>query len=87
MHAFPLIFILIIHTQATQAAHVVEEWVDQAFRDLKEEESEHYAAQKSQALTDKKPKETLLKLVECDKARKSAEASIESSERQARSNT
>ena len=34
-----------------------------------------------QALTNKELKETLLKLVKCDKARKSTEASIESSER------
>ena len=33
---------------------------------------------------EKKLKETFLKLVECDKARKSPEASIESSKRQAR---
>jgi len=50
----------------------------------KEEESKQYATQKAQAQTDKKLKETLFKLTECDKARKSAEASIESSERQAR---
>nr|POE55962.1 hypothetical protein CFP56_64384 [Quercus suber] len=65
---------------ATQAAHVVEEWVDQAFHDQKEEESKCYTAQKSLAQIDKKLKETLLKLSECNKARKSAEASIESSE-------
>ena len=74
----------IVCTQATQAAHVAEEWVDQAFHDMKEEESKHFAAQKSQAATDKKLKETLLKLAECDKARKRAEASIESTERQAK---
>ena len=39
--------------------------------------------QKSHALTDKKLKETVLKLAECDKARKNAKASIESSKRQA----
>ena len=44
MHAFPLTFILIIHTQATQAAHVAEEWIDQVFHDLNEEESKRYAA-------------------------------------------
>lgn len=60
---------------------MVEEWDDQAFWDLKEEESKHFAMQKSQALTNKELKETLLKLVKCDKARKSTEASIESSER------
>jgi len=38
---------LIIHIQATQAAHVVEEWVDQAFRDVKKEEFKCLAAQKS----------------------------------------
>ena len=38
---------------------------------------------KSQALTNKKLKETLLKLAECDNARKSVEALIKSSERQA----
>ncbi|XP_030932029.1 uncharacterized protein LOC115957808 [Quercus lobata] len=32
---------------ATQAAHVVEEWVDQAFRDVKKEEFKCLAAQKS----------------------------------------
>ena len=40
--------------------------------------------QKSLTLTNKKLKETLLKLAECDKAKKSAEASIESTKRQAR---
>lgn len=49
----------------------------------KEEESKCYAAQKAQAQTDKKLKETLLKLSECDKAWKSVEASIEGFERQA----
>ena len=39
--------------------------------------------QNSHALTDKKLKETVLKLAECDKARKNAKASIESSKRQA----
>ena len=38
---------LIVHTQATQAMHVAEEWVDQVFRDLKEEESKRFAEQKS----------------------------------------
>lgn len=74
---------LTIHPQATKAAHVAEEWVDQAFRDVKEEESKRLAAQKSQVMTDKKLRETLLKLAECDKARKSVETFIESSERQA----
>ena len=83
MHTFLLISISAIHAQATQVAHVAEEWVDQAFHDLKEEESKRYAAQKSSSLTDKKLKETLLKLAESDKARKSVEASIESTERQA----
>ena len=71
-------------TQATQAAHVAEEWVNQAFHDTKEEESKHLATQKAQAALDKKLKETFQKLVECDKARKSAEASVESIDRQAR---
>ena len=82
MHTFLLTSISTIRTQATQAAHVAEEWVYQAFCDLKEE-SKSYAAQKSLTLSDKKLKETLLKLAKCDKARKNAEASIESSERQA----
>ncbi|KAK7854152.1 cinnamoyl-coa reductase 2, partial [Quercus suber] len=43
-----------------------------------DKESKRYAAQKFLTLTDKKLKETLLKLAECDKARKSAKASIES---------
>lgn len=51
---------------------------------MKEEESKRLVAQKSQAMTDNKLRETLLKLVEFDKARKSVEASIESLERQAR---
>ena len=62
----------------------MEEWVDQAFRDLKEEESKRYTAQKYVTSIDKKLKETLLKLEECDKARKSSKASIEGLERQAR---
>ena len=33
--------------QATQAAHVVEEWVNHAFHDTKEEESKRLAAQKA----------------------------------------
>ena len=68
---------LIVHKHVTQATHVVEEWNDQAFQDLKEEESKHFTVQKSQALTNKELKETFPKLVECDKARKSTEASIE----------
>lgn len=75
---------LTVHTQATQVAHVAEDWVDQALRDLKKEESKCFATQKYQATTDKKLKKTLLKLAEWDKARKSVEASIESSERQVR---
>ena len=46
-------------------------------------ESRRYAAQKARAQTDKNLKDTLLKLSKCDKARKSVEVSIESSERQA----
>lgn len=65
------------------AKHVAEEWVDQALHNQKEEESKCYAVQKSLTQTDKKLKKTLLKLLECNKARKSAKASIESSERQA----
>ena len=84
MHTFLLISISTIHAQATQATHVIKEWVDQAFCDLKEKESKHYATQNSLTLIDNKLKETLLKLVECDKARKSPEASIESTKRQAR---
>lgn len=83
-YTYSLIPVLIICAQATQTAHVAEEWVDQALHDQKEEESKRYAAQKSLAQTDKKLKETLVKLTKCDKARKSAEASIESKERQAR---
>ena len=60
---------------------MAEEWVDQALYEKKEEESRRYAAQKAQAQTDKKLKEILLKLSECDKALKNAETSIESSER------
>lgn len=70
-----------IHTQATQAIYVAEEWVNQAFCVLKEEESKCSATQNSLTLTNKKLKKNLLKLEECDKARKSVEASIESSER------
>ena len=50
---------------------------------MKEEESKRYAMQKSSSLTDKKLKETLLKLAKSDRARKSVEASIKSIERQA----
>ena len=49
---------------------MAEEWVDQALYEKKEEESKRYAAQKAQVLVDKKLKETLLKLFECDKSRK-----------------
>ena len=55
---------LTVHTQATQVAHVAEDWVDQALRDLKKEESKCFAMQKYQATTDKKLKKTLLKLAE-----------------------
>lgn len=69
-----------------QVAHVIKEWVNQTLYKKKKKESNRYATQKAQAQaqTDKKLKETLLKLTECDKAQKSIEASIESSERQAR---
>jgi len=50
---------------------VVEEWVDQALYENKEEESKRYATQNTQAQTYKKLKETLSKLSKCDKARKS----------------
>lgn len=83
MHALLLTLTLIVLTQATQATHMAEEWVNQAFQDLKEEESKHLTAQKSQALTDKKLKETFIKLAEYNKARRSAESAIERSERQA----
>lgn len=51
----------------------------------KEEKAKNYAAYKAQAQaqSEKKLKETLAKLAKCDKAQKSVEASIESSERQA----
>ena len=62
---------------------MAEELVDQALYEKKEKELKNYATLKSQALVDKKLKETLLKLSECDKARKRAEAVIESSKRQA----
>nr|POE70700.1 hypothetical protein CFP56_49090 [Quercus suber] len=38
---------------------MVDEWVDQALYEKKEEESKRYTAQKSQTQTDKKLKETL----------------------------
>lgn len=62
---------------------MAEEWVDQALYE-KKEESRRYAAEKAQAQANKKLKETLLKLLECDKARKSVKASIKNSEKQAR---
>ena len=58
--------------------------MNQAFHDTKEEESKRLALQKAQAAIDKKLKETLQKLAKCDKVRKSAEASIKSTKRQAR---
>ena len=61
---------------------MVEEWVDQALHEKKEKESKRYTAQRTQAQTDKKLKETLSKLSECDKAKKNVEALIESTERQ-----
>ena len=57
--------------------------MDQTLYEKKMEESKCYAVEKAQAQSDKKLKETLVKLTKCDKARKSAEASIESFERQA----
>ena len=63
-----------------QAVHVVEEWVDHTLYE-KKEELKRYVAQKAQTQTDKKLKETLLKLTKCYKARKSVETSIESIER------
>ena len=62
-------------------AHVIEKQVDQAFYEKKEEESKCYVNQKVQAQTDKMLKDTLLKLSEFDKAQKSVEALIESSQR------
>lgn len=61
---------------------MAKKWIDQTLYEKKEEESKRYTAQKAQAQTKKKLKETFLKLIECDKAQKSAEASIESFERQ-----
>ena len=75
------LFSFLFLKQTTQAAHVVEEWVDQTLYEKKDEEFKRYVAQKAWAQTDKKLKKTLLKLTECDKARKSAEAFIKSTER------
>jgi len=36
-----------MNAYATQAAHVAEEWVNQALYEKKEKESKHYAAQKA----------------------------------------
>ena len=77
-----LTFFFLACIQATQVAHVVEEWVDQALHEKKEKESKRYTAQRTQAQTDKKLKETLSKLSECDKAKKNVEALIESTGRQ-----
>ena len=63
---------------------MAKKWVDQTLYEKKKEESKRYATQKAQAQTNKKLKETLLKLIECDKAWKSVEASIESFKRQVR---
>ena len=60
---------------------MAEVWVDQTLLEKKGEEYKCYAIQKAKAQTDKKLKESLSKLSECDKARKSVETSIESSER------
>ena len=62
------LFSFLFLKQTTQAAHVVEEWVDQTLYEKKDEEFKRYVAQKAWAQTDKKLKKTLLKLTECDKA-------------------
>ena len=48
--------------------------MDQTLYKKKEKESKRYATLKTHAQTDKKLKETLLKQIKCDKARKSEEA-------------
>ncbi|KAL0015531.1 hypothetical protein SO802_002600 [Lithocarpus litseifolius] len=61
---------------AIQASHVAKEWVDFALIKSKEEESHRFAATKAQALAKKKTKETLTKLAETKKARKSTEVAV-----------
>lgn len=58
--------------------------MDHALAKSKQEESHQFATTKAQALAKKKTKETLTKLVETEKARKSTEAVMASVERQAK---
>ena len=72
-----------LFVQAVQAAHVAEEWVDHAHSKLKDEEACCIAALKAKVVSEKKTKESLLKLAEAERDRKNDEAALARVEKQA----
>ena len=70
--------------RAFQAFYLAKEWVDQALAQAKEEESQRFAVDKAQAQSEKKAKETLKRLTESEKAKKSVEPTLAGFERQAK---
>lgn len=57
-------------------SHIAEEWEDHTLAQDKEKESSRFAAINAQAQAEKKAKETLNRLTEYEKAKKSVEATM-----------
>ena len=62
---------------------MANEWVDDAHAQLKNEEARHVAAVKTLVVVEKKIKDLGTKLTKADREKKSAEAALASSEKQA----
>lgn len=70
--------------QVVQATHVVEEWVDHAHSQLKDEEACQVFVFMAQTTTEEKCEDLVLKLTEIERERKSAETSSTRAKKQAK---
>lgn len=68
-----------------QAAYLAEEWVDDSYKQMKEDEARCIAAVDAFNLAKQRIKDLKVKLTEANRNRKSAEAILEGVERQAES--
>ena len=69
-------------SQAIQTTNIVEEWVDDAHAQLKNEEARQVVAVKTLVMVEKKIKDLGTKLSEVDKEKKSAEVALVGAEKQ-----
>ena len=68
----------------SRPTNIAEEWVDQAHAQLKDEETRRISAIKSLVVAEKKMEDLGTKLTEADKERKSIEAAITGTKKQAK---